>query len=274
MLARGLLAAVTLAVTGSPAAAQLAPPNGDGITFGHVHLNVTDLELHKRVWVDHFKGQWVAREPVEAVWLPGVLLMFNETEPTAGSQGSVMDHIGFKVRDYDGFLEQWRADGFEVQREFRGVEGNRNVYLLTPDGLRIELQEDATVDAPIVSHHVHWFAQDAEAALAHYTGAYGLRREPRGTIETTANVPGMNLSFSGVGRQFAGTRGRVIDHVGFEIDGLKDYVGTLQRLGVVFDVPYRELPQLGIAVAFYTDPAGVVVELTEGLRTYRDGRAP
>jgi hypothetical protein len=34
---------------------------------------------------------------------------------------------------------------------------------------------------------------------------------------------------------------------------------------VHFDRPYTEIPELGIAVAFLTDPWGTYVELTEGL---------
>jgi hypothetical protein len=30
-------------------------------------------------------------------------------------------------------------------------------------------------------------------------------------------------------------------------------------------VPYRKVPALGIAIAFFTDPWGTYIELTEGL---------
>ena len=40
---------------------QLASPNESGVTFGHVHLNVSDLEQHKRIWVDHFNGTIVEK---------------------------------------------------------------------------------------------------------------------------------------------------------------------------------------------------------------------
>jgi hypothetical protein len=33
---------------------QLAPPNATGVTFGHVHLNIRDVEIHKKLWVEHF----------------------------------------------------------------------------------------------------------------------------------------------------------------------------------------------------------------------------
>ena len=43
-----LLTAALALVLATPAFAQLASPNDDGITYGHVHLNVTDIEVHKK----------------------------------------------------------------------------------------------------------------------------------------------------------------------------------------------------------------------------------
>ena len=53
---RLLLITVALLSLVSPAHAQLAVPNDAGLTFGHVHLNVSDIELHKQLWVEHFGG--------------------------------------------------------------------------------------------------------------------------------------------------------------------------------------------------------------------------
>ena len=35
-----------------------------------------------------------------------------------------------------------------------------------------------------------------------------------------------------------------------------------------FDVQYREVPLIGLKIAYITDPAGVYIELTEGYNTY------
>lgn len=43
---------------------------------------------------------------------------------------------------------------------------------------------------------------------------------------------------------------------------------TLEAGGVTFDRSCQELEQLGIAIAFFTDPWGTCVELTEGLDEY------
>ena len=48
---RLLLTTVALLSLVSPGYAQLAMPNEAGLTYGHVHLNVSDVEFHKQVWV-------------------------------------------------------------------------------------------------------------------------------------------------------------------------------------------------------------------------------
>ena len=133
-----LTATVTLALA-SPAAAQLAPPNQTGLTYGHMHLNVRDIEVHKKLWVEHFGGVLVQKGPLTAVRLPGMLVALSQREPTGGSQGSVMDHFGFKVRNLAAFLKKWRAAGHPVTSEFTGAEGFANAYVMAPDDVRVEL---------------------------------------------------------------------------------------------------------------------------------------
>ena len=67
----------------------------------------------------------------------------------------------------------------------------------------------------------------------------------------------------------AGTAGRVLDHIGFEVADLEALVAELEAKGIEFDVPYREIPEIGLALAFLTDPWGTYIELTEGLDEIR-----
>jgi len=39
----------------------------------------------------------------------------------------------------------------------------------------------------------------------------------------------------------------------------------LEAAGMKLDLTYRQVPSLGIAIAFVTDPWGTKIELTEGL---------
>ncbi len=247
-----------------PVRAQLAPPNAEGLTYGAVHLNVSDVALHQRLWVEHFGGEVVQRGSLVAIKYPGMLLVLSNRAPTGGSQGSVMDHFGFKVRDIEPVLERWRAAGLTVQSEFDGAEGFQNAYLLAPDGVRVELQEDPEMTVDVIGYHVHFITPDYESLLDWYIATFGVERFQRGTIATTANAPGMNLSFGNSGTPREPTRGRAIDHIGFEVADLDTFARQLEAKGITLDSAPREVTTLGLKIAFLTDPSGVYIELTEG----------
>jgi catechol 2,3-dioxygenase-like lactoylglutathione lyase family enzyme len=264
-----LLLTVALAsAIASPALAQLAPPNKEGLTYGHVQLNVRDVELHRKLWAEHFAGVVVQKGPVAAIRFPGMLLVLNQTAPTAGSQGTVMDHFGFKVKDLASILARWRAAGYEVQSEFTGAEGFPNAYVMAPDDVRIELQEDKTQPQNVIAYHIHFLTPDYVRLMNWYVQTFSLEPFKRGTIATTANAPGMNLSFGEAKTQAAATRGRSIDRIGFELDNLEAFCKTLEARGIKFDVPYRIDSATGLKSALLTDPLGVLIQLTEGYDQY------
>jgi catechol 2,3-dioxygenase-like lactoylglutathione lyase family enzyme len=265
---RLLLTAVAVLSLVSPAYAQLAVPNEAGLTYGHVHLNVSDVELHKRLWVDHFGGVVTQKGPLVAVRLPGFLVALSARAPSGPSQGSVMDHFGFKVRDTGKWLDKWRAAGYAVDSEFSGAEGQHNAYVTLPDGVRVELQEDQMLPVEVSGYHIHFFTPEYEALLDWYLDVFGLEKRPRGRIETTTNVPGMNMSFGTASGEMAPSQGRAIDHIGFELDDLEAFCEQLTAKGIEFDVEYREIDSIELKIAFITDPAGTYIELTEGYDAY------
>ena len=262
------LIAALLSLTMSNAYPQLAPPNAAGISFGHVHLNVKDIELHKKIWVDHFGGVVVQEGTLTVVKLPNMLIALRQAEPSGGSEGTVMDHFGFKVRNIAEVLAGWRAAGYQVGREFTGAEGFPNAYLMGPDGLKVELQEDKTLEVKAAPNHIHFLTADYVKLLDWYVDTFSLARRKRGTIETTADAPGLNLSFATSRTPTVATKGRTIDHIGFEVKNLDAFCKQLEARGVTFDVPYREVPGLGLKVAYITDPSGVYIELTDGYDKY------
>ena len=261
------LTVVALLTLVTPAYAQLAVPNDAGLTYGHVHLNVSDMELHKQLWVEHFGGVVTQKGPLVAVRLPGFLVALSDREPTGPSQGSVMDHFGFKVRNIAKFLAKWRAAGYEVDSEFTGAEGQLNAYVTMPDGVRVELQEDQMLPVEIAGYHIHFFTPEYEELLDWYLDVFGLELRPRGRIQTTTNVPGMNMSFGDTGGEHAPSRGRAIDHIGFELDDLEAFCEQLKAKGIAFNVECQEI-DIELKIAFITDPAGTYIELTEGYDAY------
>jgi catechol 2,3-dioxygenase-like lactoylglutathione lyase family enzyme len=264
---RLLLAAAVAVALVQPTGAQLQPPNPMGITYGHVHLLVTDIEVHKKLWVEQFGGTLVQKGPLTAVKLPGMLIAFSVGKPSSGSQGAVMDHFGFKVRDRAEITNAWKAAGFQVQSEFTGAEGFPNAYLLAPDGVRIELQEDKALTVKASAYHLHYFAPDHLKLLEWYVDTFGAVSKKRGTHDA-ADVPGMNLTFNTSAKPNPGTKGRSIDHIGFEVSNLAEFVKKLEAKGIKFDVPYRDIPSIGLKIAYLTDPAGTYIELTEGYNKY------
>ena len=107
------IGAVGLVVTALtvPAFAQLAPPNKDGLTYGQVAVNVRDIEAAQEVWVEFFDGKVVQKNGITAIKWPGMLMILNKAEPTGGSQGTVMDHFGFKVKDTAALAERGARPG-------------------------------------------------------------------------------------------------------------------------------------------------------------------
>jgi len=242
--------------------------NAAGVTYGHVHLNVSDIEVDKRLFIDVFGGEFVEKGPLAAVKWPNMLVALTQRAPTGPSQGTPMDHFGFKVRSMPDTLTALRAAGYQVQREFTGVEGFPNAYVLGPDGLRLEMQEDKTLSAKAIPNHIHFLTPEFERLLDWYVDTFSLTKRNRGTLKTTADAGTVNLSFQTSRDPVVATKGRVIDHIGFELRDLQAFCKQLEAKGIKFDVPYREVPAIGLKIAYITDPTGVYIELTEGYVKY------
>ena len=262
------LLAVVLALAGT-GQAQSLPPNAAGVTMGHMHLNVKDAAVQRKFWMDLFSATPLKREGLEGVKVPGMLILFTVKEPAVPSEGSVADHFGFKVHNTEEKLKQARDAGYTTRPVFKGTEGFPNAYIDGPDGLKVEVQEDSTLTGPPTPNHVHFFAKDIFAYRDWYVKTFGAVSRKRGLLDT-ADVAWMNLTYSPFKEDAprAASKGRAIDHVGFEVKKLEAFCKTLEASGVKFDVPYRKIDRLGIAVAFLTDPLGGYIELTEGLDKY------
>jgi hypothetical protein len=74
-----------------------------------------------------------------------------------------------------------------------------------------------------------------------------------------------NFSFSAGMGKLAGTRGRAIDHMGFEVKDIADFEKKLAAHGLKFDAAPRLVPNSHTKIAFLTDPWGTYIEVTEGL---------
>jgi len=252
------------------ARAQLADPGSVGVAMGHVHLAVQDIEATKKFWIAVGGTPASKLGANEVVKFPGVLILIRKAmDPPAGTVGSVVNHIGFLVPNVAATRAKWQAAG--LMMEPPNPANAKQIYVHTPDDLvRIEILEDAMQTEPIKFHHVHFFVADAGgtnsvlAMQAWYAKTFGAKPGKRGQFEA-ADLPGVNLTFAKSDTPTVGTKGRALDHIGFEIKDLKAFCKKAEAAGIKLDMPYTPRPDLGIALAFITDPWGTYIELNEGL---------
>lgn len=265
----GILALGTILPT-TTARAQLADPGSVGVAMGHVHLAVQDIEATKKFWIAVGGTPTSKLGANEVVKFPGVLILIRKAmDPPAGTVGSVVNHIGFLVPNVAETRAKWQAAG--LMMEPPNPANAKQIYVHTPDDLvRIEILEDAMQTVPIKFHHVHFFVTDAGgkdsvlAMQAWYAKTFGAKPGKRGQFEA-ADLPGVNLTFAKSDTPTVGTKGRALDHIGFEIKDLQAFCKKAEAAGIKLDMPYTPRPDLGIALAFITDPWGTYIELNEGL---------
>jgi catechol 2,3-dioxygenase-like lactoylglutathione lyase family enzyme len=252
-----------------PVRAQLVEPNQIGVRMGHVHLAVKDVAAQKHFWVSVMDGTLVKNGPLELIQFPGVFILLSKADAAAPPAGSIVDHFGFVVKDMPGALARWKDANITTE-----PTGNPNeVFVIAPDGIRLEVYGEPALPTPVSMNHIHFYLNDIPAIKAWYVKAFGAnpgRRpcigclaQPR-MIETD-DLPGVNLSFSLGNMPPAPTKGRSIDHIGFEVTNLEGFVRGLETRGIRIEGPIRMLPNTTIKVAFLTDPWGTYIELTEGL---------
>jgi len=242
--------------------AQLPPGNEIGVAMGHLHLNAKDPAASQRFWVDYMGGKVVKLGNLDVYKFPDVLVMVRKADVSAGSEGTAVNHLGFLVKDLDAELKRCtEAVHCRVQRI---LTDTRQAFVLNADDVKVELVEDTKMNDRVRHHHIHFFNQQIMDSRAWYAKMFAAKPGKRGKF-WAADLPGVNLSWADSPEAVVPTKGRGIDHIGFEVKNLEAFVKTLESQGVKFDVPYRKVPQLGIAVAFFTDPWGAYVELTEGL---------
>jgi len=256
---KSALTAILLLGFAAHGSAQLAAPGLSGVSMGHVHLNTKDPDAQKKFWVDVIGAEETKLGTMVAFKLPGALIMARKADPTGGSEGSVVNHIAVKVRDLSQTLAKVEAAHIQI------VSKNPpQAMLLGPDGVRVELTEDPALSQPVVFHHIHFYTAKVDEMKKWYVATFGAAPGKRGRFEA-ADLPGVNLTFAPSDTAPVGTKGRAIDHIGFEVKDLEAFTKKLEAAGIKLDIAYRKVPALGIAIAFLTDPFGAYIELTEGL---------
>jgi catechol 2,3-dioxygenase-like lactoylglutathione lyase family enzyme len=274
-----LFALLLAGLAGTTSSAQLAAPNEVGIRMGHLHYQVKDIEANVRFWTA-LGGRPSTVRGEQIVSFPDVVVVLTPGPSSGGSDGSVLNHVAFRVPSIDAV----EAAGLTVSR-LRGFPGVASVT--SPEGERLELFENAATNLtftqdtghadaraerhnrpltqPIAFHHIHLYVPDEKAvaeAKAWYVRMFGGTPGVRGAYQAV-DLPGVNINISAAPKPTVPTNGRMLDHVGFEVKGLERLAKELGGKGVTFDQPYARGAD-GVGRARLTDPWGTSIELTEG----------
>lgn len=261
-----------------PASAQLVAARNAAVAYGHHHLTVTSVAAHQKFWLDALGGTAGKLATNEAAVFTNVIVLFRQGAPAGGTKGTGVNHIGFAVPNLRAALDRAAAAGFpaitaaEAPPTLTVKDGiafvpdqNTSIaYLMAPDDIKVELVEVKTQATPVALHHIHYYTPQVDAMKAWYTRTFGAAAGMRGSFQA-ADLPGVNLTFSPTPDAVVGTKGRALDHVGFEVKDLEAFCKKLEAAGVTFDRPYAKNAAIGIGLAFFTDPFGTYIELTEGL---------
>ena len=264
------LPGLSSAAPATPPATRAGP---QPVRVGRHRLNVTDLVAHRRFWVRLLGAKLSRFGAADVVSLPGATLLLRLQDPTGGSSGSTVDHLGFGVPDLRGLVRRLQEEGIQMvtARVVGGCEGSihystdQDLHLAFahgPDGMRVELMEDRALDGT-AGHHIHIYTEDDVAAQAWYAEHFDGEPGTRGRFRKV-DIPGIELSFARSVRPSEPTRGRVLDRIGFEVDGLERFCNSLGRKGVRFERPFARIEGTGASEAALTDPWGTCISLTEG----------
>jgi catechol 2,3-dioxygenase-like lactoylglutathione lyase family enzyme len=246
-------------ISAGPVRAQLPAPNAAGVSAGHMHMMVRDPAAHKKIWVELFGAQVVNSGSLELLKFPGIFLILGRAEAANGSEGSTLDHFAFRVKDIAGTSAKLKAAGIPLTRD-DSVE----LVAIFPDKVKVEFYAAPTLAVPIEHFHAHFYAADVDGLRAWYAKHFGAAM-PTATNANAMGVPGISFSFRKTDAPQAATKGRSLDHIGFEVRDLDAFTKKLAADGVVLESPLRDVPAIGLKIAFLIDPAGTRIELTQGL---------
>jgi len=248
-----------------PAAGQLATPNAAGVSAGHLHLVVSDVPAQQKFW-STMGGVATANQRLEMIQFPGIMVLLRRGQTSGGTVGSIVNHLGFVWKDLPAAKAKWQAAGYKLEES-----DPSHGYILGPDGIRLEYSGDPSLQLPVKINHIHLYPQDIPAMKAWYAKVLGGvpgKCAPAGAPDGAdcVDVPGVSLAMSQSEAKLEPTAGRSLDHIGFEVKNLPEFLKRMEAEGVNITQGLTASNFVStMRVAFITDPWGTKMEITEGL---------
>jgi hypothetical protein len=262
--------------------AQLPAPNAMGVTPGHLHFVVPDAEAMTKAWVDLFGAVPTKAGTLTPLKIPGIYVIVGAPrggrngEPAAkplGTKGSVVDHIGIEVKDYDAF----KAKAMAARMPWQEVTPGAQAFLTMPDDVIIEVMANKDLKTAVQFHHIHMAVADAKTAgeaqawyMKEFGAGSGSRRNLPAAMFSVGEVDFLPAR-GGAAPPPAGTKGRALDHIGFEVTDEDAAFKRFADDGVMVNMAARDMTQqIGLKIGFVTDPYGAYIEVTQGLKNLND----
>jgi catechol 2,3-dioxygenase-like lactoylglutathione lyase family enzyme len=214
--------ALVLVSIGTPGAQSSTMP------YDHIHLIEPAAEA-SAWWEKNIPGGRRITEAPNRIMYGAVRLMFLGGTQTGGSQGSVIEHLGFSVADVDAKVKELTADRAKLIEPATTVPNlYRTALLESPWGTRIRLVQDPDL---LGLHHVQLRLPDPEAAYAWLLDKFGGERtKVKGQLDAVVyrGVPGFSTVYIVAARgESVPSQGRAIDHIGWRSMGPVDATKTM-----------------------------------------------
>ena len=249
-------------------AAAAVPARAQTIPFDHIHVNEPAAEA-SQWWEKNIPGGRRITEAPNRIMYGAVRLMFLSPRSSGGSDGSVIEHLGFSVPDLDATMRALAAIDTKVIEPVHNTPGlYRSAMIESPWGTRIQLVQDPEL---LGLHHVQLRSPDPEAMYKWLLDKFGGERTKlKGQIDSVkyAGVPGFTTVYivAAKGSSVPST-GRVIDHIGWRSMGtIAETKMMLEKKSVELTSQPRplELPN-GPSINFFyvAGPDGTRIEIVE-----------
>lgn len=269
---------------------SVQPPAGATVThFHHLHLNATDPAADIAFYTTKFdaeKGTFAGVLP--AVWAQKSWMLFNKVSaPPVSDVTSAIWHFGWGAEDMKATYQKQLDSGTQFSTPITDLSPTFFfAYVQGPDNAIIELNTAA-------HHHfghIHMLSLDPIAAgewYAKWFNATGrLQRDVRMIREFPVS-PSASLMIDNVNliifpvtyarvqwpelwkdrKDFDSPKGHVVDHIGFSVDNLPEFLEKMRKDGVKVTDEIKSVAGGKIKYAFIEGPDHVRIELVEGHAT-------
>lgn len=239
------------------------PGTAQSSDYDHVHLTATNARAAVEWYGEHMGCAAFGRD--DACRVGDVQITFFEREPTAGSVGSGVDHIGFSFEDLGARMASWKAADMTILSDIREIDGLfKLAFVEDPWGTKIEVVED---HEDLGFHHIHLRSPNPAETLAWYHEMFGgVEDQMKGRLSGIRFGRVWLLASQQREGEPEATQGRAMDHLGWRFGDLEAAADALRSKGVEFTMdprPYTNPLGDEMLISFLVGPDGVLIEVVQ-----------